>query len=146
MRQSPPIPESIAATQGVLSAGIVMLQLVENLLPELAREVEAQNQAITGHFRTLTQSPQEARQALDGILIALQYQDRHAQVIQDILRMVCCYRTMLEGIADVSCDLPTEAEAHRRLLASLVLSDLRRRYAHPQTLSEEKTHDAIELF
>lgn len=131
----------------VVSAGIGMLRFLEKIVPEMAQEVEAHMGSLSISFQDFTGDGQALQSNIShDIVTSLQFQDRHAQITQDIVRMLSCYRQMLEHVSNTPDQVSAETEAQRRLMESLVLSELQKRYLSPEGEREPANEDDIELF
>ena len=119
------IGESIHSVHAIASVGIAMLNMLEDLLPTAANEVERESQSLSEHFMQLVnssqvqnritqellrrmpdgtlaeeadQAVQRASTAISGITVCMQFQDRNTQIIDNVTSIMERYRSMLEDI------------------------------------------------
>jgi hypothetical protein len=158
---------------GVTRVGSVMLGMLETLLPTAARNVEEGSLAISDHFATLTdylraqeQLPEPINEAITGIVVALQFQDRNTQVMDNAAAMLTQFRHMIDRLANSietqqghdAADVNAVAHSVETILSSIRLSDIRngliealiRAEVHTPatviTIGPAKDDDDIELF
>ncbi len=168
------VNSAFASTQAVASIGIATIQMLETLLPAAAEEVERESSDATRHFMTISSylSQQEAplpdhvKDAMSGIMIAMQFQDRNTQVIENVTSILERYRSMLEDIynnIDSMDNVSSQDMQHitnnvEHILSGIRMSDIRDRYVaalkkakmhthvNTQVTPESYDNDDIELF
>lgn len=157
-----PLPElpsdesraALATTFSVASVGIATLNMLETLLPAAASEVERESQSLSEHFMTLANYieaqgksvPSEVTDALYGVVMRMQFQDRNTQVMDNIVSILERYRNMLEEICgNIEAMRQSEialgnniSNAVENILSGIRLSDIRSRYL--QALRKAKVH------
>lgn len=136
--------QSLCSTLAMASVGIATLRLMEQVLPQAAGEVERESNSLTEHFMTLARyvesqgeaAPQEVRDALQGVVMRLQFQDRNSQMVENTMGIMSHYRALLEtthagGESIAECDvllgraISTTVET---ILSNIRLSDIRTGY------------------
>lgn len=161
-----PLPElpsdetraALATTFSVASVGIATLNMLETLLPAAASEVERESQSLSEHFMTLANYieaqgksvPPEVTEALHGIVMRMQFQDRNTQVMDNIVSILERYRSMLEEICgNIETMRQSEialgnniSNAVENILSGIRLSDIRTRYL--EALRKAKVHTGDE--
>lgn len=191
-----PIDEAgtaLRSSHAIASVGIATLTMLETLLPVAATEVERASQSLSDHFTTLVQFvekqmgtadelscimmgapvrpaaanlPKEVAEAVSGVIMGMQFQDRNTQIMENVAGMLERYRSMLEDICS-NIDSMREGDTHAdhdvtqavdSILSGIRLSDIRSRYlqalskakvhghANNLTVVEEEPCDEIELF
>ena len=148
---------ALSSSMAIASVGIAMLKMLEVLLPAAANEVEHESRSMADHFTTLAhyvqqqQSvPKEVSDAMSGIVMEMQFQDRNTQVMDNVSGMLECYRSMLEEVCsrieavreDSEHGEQTVAHAVDNILSSIRLSDIRTRYL--DALAKAKLHSPKE--
>ena len=152
-KQSPESTEALSSTFAIASVGITMLKMLETLLPVAAGEVERESHAMADHFSTLVNyiksqgaSPERVANAISGMVMAMQFQDRNTQIMDNVAGMLERYRTMLEEICG-NIDAMRHGEiasghtinqAVDSILSSIRLTDIRTRYL--EALHKAKGH------
>lgn len=133
---------ALTSTLAVTSVGIATLNMLETLLPAAAHEVEREGQLLCHYLLTLadyvnhTNAPQEVRDAIAGAIVAMQFQDRNSQIMDNVTCILERYRSMLE---DISHNIEALQEGRIKsthdmtqavgeILSSIRLSDIRTRY------------------
>jgi hypothetical protein len=145
---------ALSTTFSVASVGIATLNMLETLLPAAAGEVERESQSLSGHFMTLanyieangSQVPHEVTEALHGIVMRMQFQDRNTQVMENTVCILERYRSMLEDVcgnietmrkSDIAIG-QNVSQAVEKILSGIRLSDIRNRYV--EALKKAKVH------
>jgi hypothetical protein len=149
--------EALSSTHAIASVGIAMLTMLETLLPAAASEVEHESRAMADHFTKLVaytqqqaNTPENIRQAISGIIMGMQFQDRNTQIMENVTGMLERYRTMLEEVCTnieavhegESAPGHNIAHAVENILSSIRLSDIRNRYL--EALSKAKVHSTTQ--
>lgn len=150
---------ALSTTFSVASVGIATLNMLETLLPAAASEVERESQSLAEHFMKLAnyiesqgqQAPRDVTEALHGIVMRMQFQDRNTQVMENTVGILQRYRSMLEDIcSNIDTMRQSEiaigqhvSEAVETILSGIRLSDIRSRYV--EALKKAKVHAADEL-
>jgi hypothetical protein len=146
--------EALSSTFAIASVGIAMLKMLETLLPAAASEVERESRSIADHFSTLTNHinaqgnvPAPVSEAISGIIMGMQFQDRNTQVMDNVAGMLERYRSMLQDIDAMrdgeDTNGHTVAHAVEDILSSIRLSDIRTRYL--EALAKAKVHSSAEV-
>lgn len=146
----------------LLMVGVGVLRLLEALLPDAARDVEAHSLSLSSRFHDISEClhrhgemPPQLSTALSSIVTDLQFQDRNTQLMQDAVRILSAYRTMLEEAEPALTLSQAQDEYVARILSHITLSDVRRRYSGMQhgngmattdDRNNDKTDDGIEIF
>ena len=136
--------EDLRSMFAIASVGIATLEMLESLLPVAATEVERESQALSDHFTTLIHHiqrqgdalPPAVQEAIQGVVVGMQFQDRNTQVMANTVAILERYRTMLVevrdnvGTARQDTHLPNQgiSRAVQSILSSIRLSDIRTRY------------------
>lgn len=144
--------DTLTSSFAIASVGITMLHMLETLLPTAADEVEDKSRKLTDHFMTIANYlqaqdnlPAEVRDAMTGVVMAMQFQDRNSQIMGNVASMLERYRSMLEEICmsieamranDLHEVNMTDAVEH--IMSSIRLSDIRARYS--EALAKAKQH------
>ena len=149
--------EALSCTFAIASVGITMLTMLEKLLPATAIEVEHESRAVTQNFEVLASYiesqqnvPVEVTNAINGIVMGMQFQDRNTQVVENVVGMLERYRSMLEEVCDKIKTAPVENTASEEtvvlavenILSSIRLSDIRNRYL--DALAKTTVHANVE--
>lgn len=157
----------------ISSAGIAALKTMEEIIPSAARTVENASQELTNHFLTLTsnmkglnsENQEEILQAINGVTMGMQFQDRNTQIAENAVIMMERCRVMLEEVQGAIASILTSdpstqdsvAAAVETILSKIRLSDVRTRFK--ETLAQmnidyedglppvaENSNNDIELF
>lgn len=149
--------EALSCTFAIASVGVTMLTMLEKLLPAAASEVEHESRAVTQNFEVLASYvegqkdvPKEVTDAINSIVMGMQFQDRNTQVIENVVGMLERYRSMLEEVCDKIKTAPAENNSSEEtvvlavesILSSIRLSDIRNRYL--DALAKTTVHANIE--
>jgi len=144
---------ALKSTFAIASVGIATLRMLETLLPAAAAEVERESKALADNFTTLIEHvnaqchpPLPITDAITGIIMGMQFQDRNTQIMENVACMLERYRSMLEEVCrniDSTRDgnvtsAHNIAEAVDDILSSIRLSDIRTRYV--EALRKAKVH------
>ena len=150
--------ESLSSTFAIASVGIAMLKMLETLLPAAASEVERESLVMVQHFTTLVNyvekqeaPPPALTEAVSGIIMGMQFQDRNTQVMDNVSGMLERYRSMLEEVCTNIDALRNGAvtpghtitQAVEDILSSIRLSDIRARYL--EALAKAKVQSVNEV-
>jgi nucleotidyltransferase/DNA polymerase involved in DNA repair len=126
----------ISEILGIVSVGMAALEMLEDLLPESAGNVEKVTEDIIKNFRILTkkvdQKDKKISKAIDNILVGLQFQDRNTQVMTNVASLLRSYKQLLTGIQDsifgehnISVDITQPAET---VLSGIQISAIRAKF------------------
>lgn len=169
------IKAALNSTYAIASVGIATLEMLETLLPAAAKEVEHESSKVTGHFMKVMDYlgqrgepvPPEIREAMDGIVVGMQFQDRNTQIMENVTCILERYRNMLDEVCNDVKNMrdgnvatgKNIAHAIEHILSSIRLSDIRSRYkealvkakVHSQeentaSLPEQQDNKEIEIF
>ncbi len=151
---------ALSSTFAIASVGIATLNMLETLLPAAASEVERESQSLSEHFMTLanyiesqgTNVPQEVNEALYGVVMRMQFQDRNTQVMDNIVSILERYRSMLEEIcgnieamrkSDIAIG-QNISRAVENIISGIRLSDIRNRYVEALRKAKVHTEDSTD--
>ena len=165
---------ALGSSHAIASVGIATLKMLETLLPVAATEVERASQSLSDHFTTIityidaeSNVPSHVRDAIGGVIMGMQFQDRNTQIMDNVAGMLERYRSMLEDICnniDSVQDGNVQGEhdvkqAVDSILSGIRLNDIRSRYmealakakvpGHANNLTvvaENEPYEEIELF
>jgi hypothetical protein len=133
---------ALNSTFSIASVGIATLDMLETLLPAAAKEVEVESRDLSKYFMTLAEYlrhqkdvPDNVRQAMSGIVIGMQFQDRNTQIMENVVGILERYRTML---VEICGNIESMRDGHiapdqdiskavENILSGIRLSDIRTR-------------------
>ncbi len=158
----PPLPAvnqetnaALSSTLTIASVGIATLNMLETLLPAAAAEVERESKVLADNFTTLIEHvnsqcnpPLPISEAIAGIIMGMQFQDRNTQIMENVTAILERYRNMLEEVCSNIESMRNGqgsnghdiAEAVEHILSGIRLSDIRTRYM--AALKKAKVHDS----
>lgn len=164
---------ALKSTFSIASVGIATLDMLETLLPAAAKEVEVESCDLSKYFMILAEYlrhqknvPEDVRNAMSGIVIGMQFQDRNTQITENVVGILERYRAMLveicsniESMRDGHTAPDQDiAKAVEKILSGIRLSDIRTRYLealakaqvphddNSSSSSTPSTTDGVELF
>lgn len=152
--QDDEVATALKSTFAIASVGIATLRMLETLLPAAASEVERESKALSDNFTKLIEHvnsqcnpPMPVADAINRIIMGMQFQDRNTQVMENVVGILQRYRNMLEEVCN---NIETTrdnnvtaahniAEAVDNILSGIRLSDIRSRYL--EALAKAKVHN-----
>mgnify|MGYP000125419907 CR=1 FL=1 len=133
---------ALKSTFAIASVGIATLKMLETLLPAAAGEVERESQSLADNFSALVEHvnsqctpPLPITEAITGIIMGMQFQDRNTQIMENVAVILERYRNILEDVCrNIELRDGNIASAHNitgaieNILSGIRLSDIRTRY------------------
>jgi len=161
--------DALAKAQAVASIGIAVMKMLEALLPLAAKDVESAAQGLAEHFTTLishsSKDSPDVKMATQGVVTAMQFQDRNTQMMENATRMLRHYGGLLEEMRDSGSAYcknevtQTADNAAKELLSGIHINELRIQFldalaeanvplspALMPVREQQSTEQSIELF
>lgn len=127
--------DALVKAQAVASIGIAVMKMLEALLPLAAKDVESAAQGLAQHFTTLighsSKENPDVKLATQGVVTAMQFQDRNTQMMENAARMLRHYGGLLEEMRDSGSAYcknevtQTADNAAKELLSGIHINELR---------------------